>query len=158
MNALEKLQQVIADIRANKDPLKLQSHWDLALRLISRFPLDQNAALQAYKSKDADAFEALLRPLQAPAPKPATKPEGPVEVTPEMREALKAFRKRLKLTKLDDESRLGNRQMTGGHASQIDAIIPPSEFAPEVWQSLVRAGALRDVGQGFYMLEPNAPL
>ena len=158
MNALEKLRQVANDISANKDPLKLQSHWDLAVRLMSRFPVDQNAAMEAYKAKDFAAFDALLRTLEAPKPKSEPKDKGPVEVTYEMREALKAFRKRLKLTRLDDESRLGNRQMTGGLKSEVDAIIPPSEYTPEVWKSLVRAGVLTDMGQGFYMLVPGAVL
>ncbi len=158
MNALEKLRQVAEDIRANKDPLKLQSHWDLAVRLISRFPVDQNAAMVAYKANDFAAFDTLVQSLEAPKPKAEPKDEGPVEVTHEMREALKAFRKRLKLTRLDDESRLGNRQMTGGLKSEVDAIIPPSEYTPAVWKSLVRAGVLTDMGQGFYMLVPGAVL
>jgi len=158
MNALEKLRQVIDEIHANNDPLKLQGNWDLAVRLMSRFPVDQNAAMEAYKAKDFAAFDALLRSLEAPKPKAEPKDEGPVEVTHEMREALKAFRKRLKLTRLDDESRLGNRQMTGGLKSEVDAIIPPDDYPPTVWKALARAGALKDMGQGFYMLVPDAAL
>lgn len=158
MNALEKLRQVANEIHANKDPLKLQSHWDLAVRLISRFPVDQDAAMDAYKAKDFAAFDALVQSLEAPKPKVEPKDEGPVEVTNEMREALKAFRKRLKLIRLDDESRLGNRQMTGGLKSEVDAIIPPDEYPSEVWQSLARAGVLRHTGQGFYELVPDKAL
>ena len=158
MNALEKLRQVAEDIRANTDPLKLSGHWELALRLISRFPVDQKTAAEAVRLKDFAALDGLIASLERPKAKAAPAETGPVEVTPEMREAMKAFRKRLKLTRLDDESRLGNRQMTGGHASEIDAIIPPSEFAAGVWKSLARAGVLRDMGQGFYMLVEGASL
>ena len=158
MNALEKLRQVANDIHANKDPLKLQSHWDLAVRLISRFPVDQDAAMEAYKAKDFAAFDALVHSLETPKPKVEPKDEGPVEVTHEMREALKAFRKRLKLIRLDDESRLGNRQMTGGLKSEVDAIIPPNEYTDEVWKSLARVGVLRYTGQGFYELVPDKAL
>lgn len=158
MNALEKLRQVAEEIRANTDPLKLQGNWELAQRLISRFPVDQKAAAEAVRVKDFAKLDVLIASLEAPKAKAAPTETGPVEVTPEMREAMKAFRKRLKLTRLDDESRLGNRQMTGGHASEIDAIIPPSEFGAGVWKSLARAGVLRDMGQGFYMLVEGASL
>ena len=158
MNALEKLRQVVDEIHANKDPLKLQGNWDLAVRLMSRFPVDQKAAMEAYKTKDFAAFDALLRSLETPKPKAEPEDEGPVAVTHEMREALKAFRKRLKLVRLDDESRLGNRQMTGGLKSEIDAIIPPDDYPGEVWKSLAHAGVLRHTGQGFYELVPGAAL
>jgi hypothetical protein len=73
------------------------------------------------------------------------------------RRALKAFRKRLKLTRLDDESRLGNRYVTGGRHSAIMAILPPREYPPAVWAALVAQGKLRDAGNGFYeLLEPGA--
>lgn len=78
---------------------------------------------------------------------------GGVIVTTEMlKSAMKAFRKRLKLTKLDDESRLGNRAMTGGRKSEIAAIMPPREYPKEVWDELVRQGKLRNAGGSFYEL------
>ncbi len=158
MNALEKLRQVVEDIRDNKDPMKLQANWDLAVRLISRFPADQDAAMQAYKDKDFDAFDAILTQIENPAKQQDDADNGPVEVTSEMREALKAFRKRLKLTRLDDESRIGNRQLTGGLRSEIDAIEPPREFSDKVWKDLARAGVLKHTGQGFYQLVEGASL
>jgi hypothetical protein len=157
MNALEKLRQVVDEIQANTDPLKLQGHWDLAVRLISRFPVDQDAAMEAYKAKDFAAFDALVRSVEAP-PKKDDSTAEPVEVTHEMREALKAFRKRLKLTRLDDESRLGSNKLSGGRHSQIDAIVPPNEYPEKVWKDLARAGVLRHTGQGFYELVPHAAL
>jgi hypothetical protein len=69
-----------------------------------------------------------------------------------LKKALKAFRKRLKLMRQDDESRLGHGAMTGGQQSAIVGIRPPGEFPPEVWQELVRQGALRDEGRGMYAL------
>ena len=50
-------------------------------------------------------------------------PEGPKSA--ELKRALQAFKKRLKLMKLDDESRTGGRQMSGGFKSGIMAISPP---------------------------------
>lgn len=158
MNALEKLRQVVNDINANKDPLKLQANWDLAIRLIARFPADQDAAMEAYKAKDFAAFDAILTAIEAPSTKQEQTDDGPVEVTSEMREALKAFRKRFKLARLDDESRMSTRQLTGGAKSEIDAIVPPREFPDEIWKQLTKAGVLRHTGQGFYLLVKDASL
>ncbi len=156
MNALEKLRQVVDEIKANTDPMKLQANWDLAARLVARFPIDQEKASEAYRSKDFETFDALVRSVENP-PKKEERTEK-VEITHEMREAMKAFRKRLKLTRLDDESRLGTNKLTGGKQSQIDAIIPPREYPDKVWKDLARAGALRYTGQGFYELVEGGSL
>jgi hypothetical protein len=158
MNALEKLRQVVNDINANTDPMKLQANWDLAIRLISRFPADQDAAMEAYKAKDFAAFDAILSKIESPAKKQDDADDGPVEVTSEMREALKAFRKRFKLARLDDESRMSTRQLTGGAKSEIDAIEPPKEFPDEIWKNLAKVGVLKHTGQGFYLLVKDATL
>lgn len=82
-------------------------------------------------------------------PSPTTPPPTPEQ----LKSALKAFRKRLKLTRLDDESRLTSRNpMSAGKKSEIAAILPPREFPREVWQELARQGKLRDTGRGFYEL------
>jgi len=65
---------------------------------------------------------------------------------------MKAFKKRLKLGRLADESRLGGRYTSGGRTSKIDAIEPPREFEPGVWKALAAEGKLRDFGRGFYGL------
>lgn len=79
-----------------------------------------------------------------------TNPDGtPTEDVLKM--ALKAFRKRLKLTRLDEDSKLGRSPLTGGkHA--IVAIQPPNQFPPRVWQELVRQGKLKPAGSGMYQL------
>ena len=63
----------------------------------------------------------------APQPDPAARKE-------ELRLAMKAFRKRLKLTKLDDESRIGHGPMSGGGKSGVVAITPPNQFGKDVWE------------------------
>lgn len=70
----------------------------------------------------------------------------------ELKRALKAFKKRLKLTRLDEDSRLGHGPLSGTGRSQILAIPPPAGFAPEVWQELVAQGHLRSSGYGLYEL------
>lgn len=82
----------------------------------------------------------------APTPSPA--PVSPEE----LKLALKAFKKRLKSTRLDDESRLGYGPMSGGGKSGIVAISPPNQYPTSVWEELVRQGKLKYVGQGLYEL------
>ncbi len=70
----------------------------------------------------------------------------------ELKRALKAFKKRLKLTRVDDESRLGHGPMSGGGGSRIVAITPPDQYPKAVWEELVRQGRLKHAGQGTYEL------
>lgn len=77
----------------------------------------------------------------------------PAEPTHEqLKQALKAFKKRLKLKQLDDESRLGKNPATGGRPSGIYAITPPDQFPKACWDELVRQGKLKKSGPGFYEL------
>ena len=75
-----------------------------------------------------------------------------------LKSAMKAFKKRLKLTALDDDSRLGRGALSGGPTG-VFAVKPPSQFPPEVWQELCRQGRLRDSGHGLYELvkDHNSP-
>ena len=68
----------------------------------------------------------------------------------ELKKALKAFKKRLKLMRLDDESKLGVGPLSGGRDSGLVAIRPPSEFPQEIWDELVQQGRLKDAGHGMY--------
>ncbi len=46
----------------------------------------------------------------------------------ERKKALKAFKKRMKLTRLDDESKVGHGPLSGGTKDEIVSIQPPSGF------------------------------
>jgi hypothetical protein len=70
----------------------------------------------------------------------------------ELKKAMKAFKKRIKLTRLDDESRLGRSPLTGGGDSGIESIIPPREFKQEIWDELVKRGQLSKDSDGFYRI------
>jgi hypothetical protein len=66
--------------------------------------------------------------------------------------ALKAFKTRLKLTRLDDASRLGHGPMSSGQGSGIAGITPPNQYPRAVWEALVEQGKLRHAGHGMYSL------
>jgi hypothetical protein len=69
-----------------------------------------------------------------------------------IKKAMKAFRKKLKLARLDEESKLGRSPLTGGKKSTIVAITVPYGYPQEVWNELTRQGKLKDTGRGFYEL------
>ncbi len=79
-------------------------------------------------------------------------PENSPPPPEKLKAALKAFRKRLKLTRLDDESALRGGHTTSGRPSGIVAITPPNDFPDEVWEELARQGKLKKAGRGMYEL------
>ena len=69
----------------------------------------------------------------------------------ELKQAFKAFKKRLKLTQLDEESKLGGGPLSHGRA-RIVAMSPPIQFSQAVWDELVKQGKLKKAGGGMYEL------
>jgi hypothetical protein len=70
----------------------------------------------------------------------------------ELKRAFKAFKKRLKLARLDAESSWSRSPVTSGKQSGIVAITPPGQFPDTVWEELVRQGKLKRAGGGMYEL------
>ena len=79
---------------------------------------------------------------QPPAGEPFSKEE--------LKRAYQAFKKRMKLTRLDDESKVGHGPMSGGGRSGVVAISPPNQYPKEIWQELCRQGKLKQAGHGMY--------
>jgi hypothetical protein len=94
----------------------------------------------------------MSEPEQTSAEVPAAAPTSPPPSPDELTKAYKAFKKRLKLTQLDFDSRIGANPLSG-HASGIVAIAPPREFPRAVWDALVEQGKLKRSGQGQYELK-----
>lgn len=69
-----------------------------------------------------------------------------------LKRALKAFRRKLKTMRRDDESQIRGRYTTRGATSSIVAITPPNQFPAAVWEELARTGRLKKAGQGTFQL------
>jgi hypothetical protein len=83
-----------------------------------------------------------------------TQQESGEDLSPDvLKRAMKAFKKRLKLTALDEDSRLGRGPFSGGQTG-VCAIQPPNQYPPAVWEELCRQGKLRRSGHGLYELRP----
>jgi hypothetical protein len=136
--------------------------WGEAHKLFLKTSIDASRLAPMVIGRDLALFDQLIRSLQGvEEPEEVTTPEPeseeplpkiPVET---LRKAMKAFRRRLKLTKLDMESKLGVGPMTGGRTADFDSILPPHEFRAEVWKTLAADGRLEATGRGFYKL-PDA--
>ncbi|HEY3322939.1 MAG TPA: hypothetical protein VGP72_20965 [Planctomycetota bacterium] len=69
-----------------------------------------------------------------------------------LKSALKAFKKRMKVMRLDKESGKIGGPLSSGKSSGIVGINPPSQFPKEVWDALVKQGRLKYEGDGLYGL------
>ncbi len=150
MNAIQKLRQLTTEV--NKGPASAMQAWPVIARLLPRMPLDQAEVARVCEARDPVGLDVLIPRLENPTAQQEPKPDPAIAAVTheEMKAAMHAFNKRLKLARLNDESRLGGHYTTTGRASQIDAIVPPSEYEPPVWKALVAAGRLRYTGEGFY--------
>lgn len=83
-----------------------------------------------------------------PLPQPPQDAPIPPEI---LKSALKAFKKRLKLTALDADSKIGHGPFSTG-SDGVVAIQPPDQFPRAVWVELCHQGKLRDSGHGLYEL------
>lgn len=155
MNAIQKLRQLHTEIAESGDGLKIVDAWATVARLLPRATTDAAEAQRVLSEKDAEGLGRMIDAIENPVPKAST---SQAEATHEEKKAaLRAFHKRLKLARLNDESKLGGRLMTGGKKSEIDAVEAPREFPPRVWKALVADGTLRDTGGGFYADASDRP-
>ena len=69
-----------------------------------------------------------------------------------LQDALRMFRKRVKLSQLDADSKLGVGPMSGTGQHRIQAMLPPRDYPWGVWEALVKAGKLRRDADGFYSI------
>ena len=117
-----------------------------------RVALSSPLANKQTQQKGAIAMTAAEPPEPNSQSQPSAAPPPDAPSPEQLKKALKAFKKRLKLMRLDDESTLGGGAMSSGKKSSIVAIMPPHQYPKAVWDELVRQGRLKYSGQGLYEL------
>lgn len=136
------LAAVVAD--PSSDGLWLEAQKARALSKV-----DEADVKQALEARDAAALGAILDQWKSGA---RLAPEHDREV---LKRALKAFRKSLKVTRLDAESSLGVGPMSSGRHSSIVGMRPPERYPAAVWEELARQGRLIAGKFGVYELPPE---
>jgi hypothetical protein len=133
---------------AAKDPTS-DAAWQEASRAREASKVDDADLVSALESRDAAALAAILEQW---ASGKRLSPEHDREV---LKRALKAFRKSLKVTRLDAESSLGVGPMSSGRHSSIIGMRPPERYPAAVWEELARQGRLIAGKFGVYELPPE---
>lgn len=154
---MAKLDELVETIGKYPDPRRASTEWKQVFNLLKKTDANANHVANIVAMRGLDRLRELLdelRPGEAAADAEPD-PNAPDDAT--CKAALKAFKKRLKLMRLDEESQIQKRDpLSKGAASEIMAIIPPTEWPAAVWAELVRRGKLRHTGRGFYELMPGA--
>lgn len=148
------LLQEICDAREQLSAERMGAEWGAIQRLLVKGGSDPSTVARAIALRDLELIDQLIAKIKDPESEIETKEPEPVEVPdiPEdtLREAMRAYRKRMKLTRLDQESKLARSPLSSGKDADFDAIIPPNQYPSEVWRALVARGELESTGQGFY--------
>ncbi len=146
---ITKLDELTTAIQAYDDPRRASDEWKQVYKLLQKTDLPANRLTHVVGMRNVAQLTELIDQLRNPSSAPPPDPDAPDAHTCKL--AMRAFRKRLALTRLDEESRISNRSpLTKGADSKMASIIPPNEWPDSVWQELVRQGKLRYIGHGFY--------
>ncbi len=140
----------LTELASRLDDPSQTTVWQEARLALTAAEADEEDLLYAVEAEDGDALKALLEGWRS------GKGLLPLHDRGILKRAMKAYRKRLKLNRLDDESRLGGA-FSKGQASNVVAITPPDQIPAPIWQELARQGRLVDAKQGMYELPPDAP-
>ena len=146
VSQLEKLRMAI---EGYDDPRRASGEWKQVYKLLTKTELASDRVTHIVGMREVAQLAELIDELRNPITE--SPPQGELPSRETCRRALRAFRKRLALTRLDEESRIGGHSaLTSGADPRMSAIVPPTEWPDCVWQELVRQGKLRYVGHGFY--------
>jgi hypothetical protein len=124
------------------------SDWSSARSALDTADEAKDELLTIVEAEDSETLKALLAAWASGAT------VRPVHDRGVLKRALKAFRKRLKIARLDEESRIGGA-FSKGERSGITGVEPPDSYPPDVWAELIRAGRLLDGGHKFLELPPE---
>lgn len=151
------LSEIIAKLLAieSSDASAAGPHWGAMHKLLLKAKVDGASLLPIIGRRELAELKNVVAKLRGEEVVAIAREPDPViaEIDPSiLQSALKMFRRRMKFSRLDSESKLGVGPMSGGANHRIESMIPPKEFPLAVWDALVLAGKLRREGQGFYSL------
>ena len=146
-----KLDELMAAIGGYDDPRRASNEWKQVYKLLQKAHAPAGRVGPVVGMRDVAGLAELIEQLRAPdaAPPP---PDADAPDAETCKRAMRAFRKRLALTRLDEESKLGRGPLSKGAAGGSTSITTPVEWPNAVWQELVRQGKLRYIGHGLYEL------
>ena len=172
--SLQTLGELASELFLCNDPNKATRFWDRVSKALKHIDAQPAEVQKILDNRDVTELSRLVNKLSSPS-RPKSSPSTPTPTPPPraiptaprsapseepldpldtqvQKRAMKAFRKRLKLTRLDDESKIGRSPLTNGKPSGVVAITPPNQYPPAVWDELVKQGKLKRAGTGFYAL------
>jgi len=124
--------------------------WADAREALTASAVNEPDVAAAVAAEDAAAVRGILEQWRSGK---RHLPEHDREV---LKRAMKAYRKRFKVTVLEAESSIAGGPMSAGRKSTIVGITPPERYPRAVWDELVRQGRLLSSGRGgTYELPPE---
>lgn len=145
---ITRLRDAAAALRAAPDPAAASAAWRSADAAVTAAGVadDADIALPVMEQSLAD-LDALLDGWTTRR-KPLSAWDQAV-----LKRAMKAFHRRLDLTRGDDEVSSSRNPLTRGEASAISGVRPPEKYSADIWALLVAQGRLAEAGDG--VLEPT---
>jgi len=140
------LATVVADLE--REPGS-DNPWTHAGHALEPTRAQEPGLAKTLEARDLDALKALVEGWKS------GKLPLPVQDRDVLTRALRAFRKSLKVTRLDAESSIGGGPMSSGRHSQIAGMRPPERYSRDVWDELARQKRLLSVGHGIFELPPE---
>lgn len=138
---------VVAQIEAGAPK---ESAWAEARRALAAAQEKEDVELYvAIEDRDLEALRGILGQWSS-GERPLVAHDRDV-----LKRALKAFRQRLKIVRLDSESSIGRGPMSSGRESTIVGVRAPDQYPQEVWDELVRQKRLIARSNGIYELPPE---
>ena len=155
---LTKAEQLLSAIKAYPDPRRAAAEWKQVYLLLKKTPAAGSHLDNLVAGRDVAGLTKTILELRASAAiDPAQLGASAIDDAI-LRAALKGFKRRLKLVRLDEESRIDLRDpMSKGGPGQISAIEPPRDWGSEVWTELAAKGCLRRSGGGMYEFIADLP-
>lgn len=141
-----RLKALVAELEG-KDPSDAESVWRRMELALQRAEAEEDAEIALpVLDRSVEEMQAVFRGWE----------DGSLHMAAwdlaVLKRALKAYRKRLKLARLDDEASCSRNPLSKGAESSILGVRPPEQYPPEVWEMLIAQGKLREGGHGLLEL------